>query len=246
MKKFQDHFSDHAFAYAKNRPTYPEAMVEWLSRKVPDKSCVWDCATGNGQVAELLSRYFDSVIATDASREQIAAARPVKGVEFRVAPAETSGLRDHSITLITVAQALHWFDIDRFYEEARRVLVENGILAVWCYELCSVIESVDRLLLDFYKSDINSYWPPERTFIEGKYEEISFPFNELEVPRFKMELKWSADQMLAYLRTWSAVKGYQIEHKEDPVTSIESDLKEAWGCDLQRVRWPLNMKVARI
>jgi len=103
-----------------------------------------------------MSRYFERVIGTDASLRQIEAARPQDGIEYRVAPAEDSGLPAESIGLVTVAQALHWFDIGKFFGEAQRVLVPNGVLSFWCYGLCSVADGLDDLLAEIY-SFVNEY-----------------------------------------------------------------------------------------
>ncbi len=137
--QFHDHFSGVANRYADFRPHYPAALFDWLATLVPKDSLVWDCAAGNGQASYDLATRFAHVIATDASKEQIASATPHPKVEFRVAPAEQSGLADGSAGLITVAQAVHWFDLDRFWVEAKRVLKGGGLLAFWGYtwRLCS-------------------------------------------------------------------------------------------------------------
>src|SRR5689334_24821176 len=114
---FHDHFSSVANRYADFRPHYPAALFDYLATLVPQNSTVWDCACGNGQASHDLATRFAKVIATDASKEQIASAKPNPKVEFRVALAEQSGLPDHSAELITIAQAIHWFDFDKFYAE---------------------------------------------------------------------------------------------------------------------------------
>ena len=158
---FQDHFSGFANRYADFRPHYPAALFDYFATLVPRNSLVWDCACGNGQATLDLAQRFDRVVATDASREQIASATPHPKVEFRVAPAEQSGLPDGSIGLITVAQALHWFDLERFYAEAKRVLSPGGALAVWAYGI-NVVEGdgVNQLVQDFYANIVGPYWPP--------------------------------------------------------------------------------------
>src|SRR5213594_4767762 len=125
---FHDHFSAVANRYADFRPHYPAELFDYLGALVPRNSVVWDCACGNGQATLDLAARFHRVVATDASREQVAAATPHANVEYRVAPAEKSGLPDESVALITVAQALHWFDLERFYAEAKRVLSPTGVL----------------------------------------------------------------------------------------------------------------------
>src|SRR5216110_2684818 len=126
--KFKDHFSGQAVEYAKFRPHYPGELFEYLTSISPRHELAWDCATGNGQAAVGLARHFDSVIATDASAQQIASAELNDRISYRVAPAEASGIDSASVDLTLAAQALHWFDIDRFFREAKRVSRKNGVL----------------------------------------------------------------------------------------------------------------------
>jgi len=196
---FKDHFSGHAASYAEARPTYPQELFRFLAELSPAHDCAWDCATGNGQAAGALSAYFDRVVATDASAQQIREARANDHVEYRVAPAEGSGLAPDSIGLITVAQALHWFDIDQFFKEAQRVLLPAGVLAVWCYGHCSVAAEVDGLLRDIYTS-VDDYWPPERDIVESKYSDIVLPLAEIACPSYALKTEWTVQQMMAYIR----------------------------------------------
>src|SRR5690606_4114436 len=68
---FEDHFSQIAASYAQYRPQYPPTLYAYLAQNAPGRALAWDCATGNGQAALGLAAYFDQVIATDASAEQI-------------------------------------------------------------------------------------------------------------------------------------------------------------------------------
>ena len=173
---FHDHFSGVANRYADFRPHYPVALFDHLATLVPQGSAVWDCACGNGQATLDLAARFNRIIATDASREQIASAMPHPKVEYRVAPAAQSGLPDQSVALVTVAQALHWFDFDRFYAEVRRVLTPNGVIAVWAYGINTVEgDDTNQLVQDFYSKTVGPYWPPERRFVEEGYRTIPFP-----------------------------------------------------------------------
>src|ERR1043166_9820982 len=143
---FKDHFSAQASDYAKFRPGYPSELFEYLGSVAPSRTLAWDCATGNGQAAVELAEVFDRVIATDASEKQIANAQPDARVEYRVAPAENSGLESGTVDLIMVAQALHWFDLPRFYDEARRVLKPNGALAASAYRFFHIAPEIDELV----------------------------------------------------------------------------------------------------
>ena len=121
-RQFKDLFSGKSKEYASSRPKYPKVLFEFLVGLVPRRNLAWDCATGNGQAAVCLSEYFEQVIASDASKEQIANAQQRNNIRYEVFPAERTNLADSSVDLISIAQALHWFDLDDFYKEAKRVL----------------------------------------------------------------------------------------------------------------------------
>lgn len=188
--------------------------------------------------------FFERVIATDASASQIAEAEPQEKLEFRQATAEHSGLDDDSVDLITVAQALHWFDIANFFTEARRVLRTGGLLAFWCYARNRVNSDCDPIISRMF-AIVEDFWPPERAIVENNYRDISMPFEELVAPSFDMSVLWTADDMLGYFRTWSASQRYMKEHRADPVARIESDLRLAWGAQRREVRWPLSLRLGR-
>jgi len=245
---FKDHFSGNSADYASYRPGYPAGLFAWLARQVPNLCCAWDCATGSGQAAQGLAGYFQSVVATDASADQIAQAHPHPGVAYRVAPAEASGLPAASVDLVVVAQAAHWFDLAAFYAEARRVLVPGGGLALWCYERLSVDEAVDEVVADFYDGELATFWPPERRHVESGYRELPFPFHEVAVPAFAMEACWRLDQLMGYFATWSAVKAYRRERNCDPLPALRARLEERWlgrGVSLatpKTIKWPLSLR----
>jgi SAM-dependent methyltransferase len=241
---FKDHFSGHADSYAAYRPGYPDELFEFLADCCDSRQHAWDCATGNGQTAVRLAPFFEHVTATDASAAQIDAARAQAKIEYRVATAEDSGLAGRSADLITVAQALHWFHIERFFDEAERVLVPGGVLAVWSYELCTVHAAADAVVLGLYRK-VDAYWPPERHLVEDGYRGIELPMPAVAGPAFEMKARWTADSMLGYLRTWSACQRYLRDRGADPVSAVETDLRAAWGGGEREVRWPLALKTGR-
>jgi ubiquinone/menaquinone biosynthesis C-methylase UbiE len=244
-QQFHDHFSGVANRYADFRPLYPAALFDYLATLAPRNAVVWDCACGNGQASFDLAARFDRVIATDASKEQIASARPHPQIEFRVAPAEQSGLPDQSVALITVAQALHWFDFGRFYAEVNRVLAPNGVIAVWAYGINTVEgDAANQLIQDFYWKTVGPYWPPEREFIEEGYRTIPFPFTEIAAPLFRMEAQWKRDQLLGYFSTWSATSRYVKANGHNPVASLDAELRRVWpDGEARRVVWPLSVRI---
>jgi len=244
---FSDHFSGHASDYAKYRPNYPAELFRWLADISPSTGLAWDCACGNGQAAVALAQYFDLVIATDASANQISNASPADNVDYRVGVAEQSGLEANSVDLITVAQALHWFDLDAFFREAKRVLQPGGILAVWSYGLTSVDPEIDAIVQHLYDDLVGPYWPTERRLVETGYADIAFPFHPIAAEEFSMQADWTLDELAGYLRTWSAVKRYVADKDSDPVLEVEPALNNAWGERQSRkaIRWPLNLRVSR-
>lgn len=246
--KFKDHFSGQAADYAQFRPRYPEALFRYLSALAPSRGTAWDCATGNGQAAVALAAHFERVIATDASGTQIANAEPHEGVEYRTAPAEQSGIASGSVGLVTVAQALHWFDIPAFVDEAKRVLQPRGIIACWTYNLLSVTREIDALVQEFYATTTGPFWPPEREIVEAGYQTIDFPFDEVTPPPFQMQTLWTVEQLLGYLRTWSATQKFIAARGFDPVSLLGDELREHWQPpeSARLVTWPLSMRVGRV
>ena len=248
---FADHFSKQANSYAAFRPTYPDALGAYLASLIPPGSSptqVWDCATGSGQAATMLARHFDRVIATDASAAQISRAEACDRVDYRVAPADASGLPDHSCDVITVAQAAHWFDLPAFYGEARRVLKPGGVIAVWCYALVqSGHPGLDAALLDLQCERLGSYWPTGRELVEDHYRSLPFPFPTIEAPSFEMVAQWTSADLLGFLGSWSAVARCRELERKDPLEPFAADLPLVWPEDQPtiEVRWPLYLKVGR-
>jgi SAM-dependent methyltransferase len=246
--KDKDHFSGHADCYEAFRPTYPNALFEYLASLCPVHDLAWDCATGNGQAAVPLAAYFHRVIATDASAKQIEQANGPDNIQFTVAGADSAPIDDGSADLVTVAQALHWFDIPRFYAEVSRVGRPGGILAVWCYQLQAITPEIDALVHHLYSDTVGADWPPERRLVEEGYRTIAFPFEELTSPPFQMQHSWNLERLRGYLSSWSSTQRYRARTGQDPLELIEAELETAWG-DPARERdviWPLHLRVGRI
>ena len=215
---------------------------------MPRRRVVWDCGTGNGQAAKDLARYFDRVIATDASAAQLSNAIPVRNVEYRVAKAESSGLADRSVDATTVAQALHWFELEPFYAEVRRVTVPGGILAAWSYGSASAGEDIESLLRGLEDGTLAGYWDDRRRLVDEGYRTVAFPFPEIATPVMQLRKEWTLSQLGGYLRSWSAVAKFVQERGQDPVAPVLEQLGKHWGSPdrTRTVTWPLAIRVGRI
>jgi ubiquinone/menaquinone biosynthesis C-methylase UbiE len=245
---FKDHFSRLASEYSAFRPTYPSAIFEYLAKLCSEHRTAWDCACGSGQATLSLAERFDSVIGTDASEQQVEAASAHPKVTYRVATAAHSGLPAGSVDLVTVAQALHWFDLEPFYGEVQRVLKESGVLAVWTYGAVHVEgQEINQLMQEFYRETVGPYWPAERRLVDEGYRSLAFPFAELSAPPFSMEEQWNLPRLMGYLRTWSATARYVDAKGVDPVEALEKKLSPVWqdATSVRRISWPLAMRVGR-
>ncbi len=243
-----DHFTRVAGQYATFRPSYPDALFDWLARIAPRHGLAWDCGAGSGQATASLAARFGQVLATDISAAQLDAAPRLANVSYRVASAEGSGLPDRAADLVTVAQAMHWFYLPQFYAEVRRVLRPQGVIAVWGYNRLRIDHAeVQRIVDHFYEETIGSYWPPERVHVETGYRNLPFPFARIDAPAFALRQDWTRAHLLGYLRSWSAVGRFKATNGYDPVDTLESEIAPHWEEGMVRlVEWPLFLHVGRV
>lgn len=237
----KDLFSAQSELYQQARPTYPQAVVQALLKYVPERDIAWDCGAGSGQFTQLLVPYFHQIVATDLSANQLQQAPDFENVDYRVQAAEHSGFPAQYFDLITVAQAIHWFDFDAFYTEVKRTLKPDGVFAVVGYALIQVKDkTLNEAIQNLYQTTLQGYWDAERHYIDEHYRSIPFPFHEIAMPEFKIELRWSFQQLLDYLYTWSAVKHYIERNGVDPVSAL-ADLSSP--AQLFDITFPVLLRV---
>jgi SAM-dependent methyltransferase len=243
------HFRTQAKLYAEYRPDYPAALFEFIASAAPDHKLAWDCATGNGQAAIGLAAHFERVIATDVSPEQIAQAKLDQRIEYRVAPAESSGLSDRCADTVSITQALHWLDMPRFYEEVQRVAKPGGLFVATVYS-DPVLDhpDLDHILHNYNKVIVGPYWPPERKIVDEAYANIPFPFNEVKTPVLTMERSWSLPELAGYLRSWSATVRYTKQNGIDPVLNLEAEMHSVWKdlSERRTLHWPFTIRAGRV
>ncbi len=245
--QFKDHFSKQSDTYVKFRPTYPDEIFSFLASLCPEHNLAWDCATGNGQAANGLTKYFKRIIATDASETQLSNAMQNEKIEYKNALAEDSGIPSVSVDLITVAAAVHWFDHDKFYKEVNRVLKPNGVIAAWTYNNPTVNPAVDAVMEKLHQGVLREYWPKESWLVINRYKDIPFPFERIQTPDFYCTKQMDLEGMEGHYLSWSATQRYIDATGKNPVDEVRKELTQAWGnpSEVKTVTWHLTFLVGR-
>lgn len=248
MNNVKDIFSQQAAGYAQYRPSTPQELYDHLLGLVKGFDMAWDCGTGNGQAAIVLAGHFKTVYATDISKKQLDNAVQAPNIIYKLERAEQTSLPADSVDLITVAQAIHWFDFGPFYSEVQRVAKDGAIIAAWTYILLQVDNGpIDEIVNNIYVDILGPYWDKERKYVDERYQTIPFPFEELEVPVCYNRVSWTAEQLKGYLNTWSSAGHFKAKHGHSPVDLIAEQLEKHWKSnELKEVIFPIFMRIGRI
>lgn len=219
------------------------SLFQGLAEHVPSTGLAWDVACGTGQATSALALLFDKVIGTDLSQSQLENAVQRDNILYVQCSSEAEprllgeklGILPASVDLITVAQALHWFDLEKFYANAKHFLKPNGILSVWGYTWPIFIESpkLTELMEEVATVVLGPYWDPKHRLVEDRYRNISFPFSQtvraINAPFDHMDVQWSITDMLGYIASWSAYQTAVKQTGADPLLSIRDRLVSVWG-----------------
>jgi len=242
----KDIFSAQSELYARYRPTYPPDLFEFILKQVSERNMAWDCATGNGQTAKDLAPFFTKVMATDISQHQLSNAINIPNVFYSVQAAEHTDFEDNSFDLVTVSQALHWFDFDHFYKELVRVTRSGGWLATWMYGGMTVSPQIDSIKQDFHKNILGPYWDPERILVDTNYATIPFPLKEIPCPLFSLNAEWDLDDIRGYFNTWSAVQKFMQDKGYNPTDEIMEKIARHWPNEKMTIRFPLYLRMGQV
>ncbi len=246
-KPSTDHFSAVAGEYATHRPGYPTELARALAEASPETGSVWEVGCGSGQLTFRLASRFRRVWATDLSRSQLAQAPPLAGVLYVAARAEECPLSGASVDLIVAAQAAHWFDLDSFYAEVRRVARPGALLALVSYGLMRISPEVDRVVHRFHQETLAPHWPPERRHVDAGYRTLPFPFPRVTMPALECRVEWSLERFLGYVETWSGVGRLVADGGAAELAALRREVTLAWGDPSQRpIRWPLHILSGRV
>ena len=243
----KDNFSTQADVYAKYRPQYPDTLFEYIMSFVKEKNLAWDCGTGNGQTAKELSKYFDKVYATDISSKQIEHAAKKSNINYVVEPAEKTSLKNNTVDLVTVSQALHWFNFEKFYAEVKRVAKPTAVIAVWTYSLLQTDPVTDTLIHDYHFKTLEKYWDEERKYVDDGYKTIPFPFKKIDNPEFFIELNWNTEDLEGYFNTWSALQKFIKVNNYNPVPDLMKEIKLNWlATEYRKIIFPIHIKLGYV
>jgi ubiquinone/menaquinone biosynthesis C-methylase UbiE len=242
----KDNFSSQADVYAKYRPSYPSPLFEFINDQVMQKTMAWDCATGNGQSAKELAKTFATVYATDISQKQIDNAYQLANIIYSIQPAEQTSFDNSSFDLVTVSQALHWFNFDKFYAEVRRVGKPGSWLSVWMYSLLRINPEIDKLVDSYHYEKMAGYWDAERKYVDANYSTVPFPFEEINTPVFSIEYYWTISELEGYFNTWSALQKFIKINNHNPVPELIQSIMPHWKQEAVKIVFPLHMRMGRV
>lgn len=222
---------------------YPKELFIFIASLVESHENAWDCATGNGQAAIGLAGYFSRVEATDISEEQISNAFSAENINYSVQPGESTTFDDNQFDIVNVAQALHWFDFTKYWDEVARVLKPNGAFVAFSYAWPQINEEVDQALEKYIRMIIEPYWAPNNKLAWETYRSLELPFNPVAAPKINLENHWNLNQFLDYIHTWSATRRCMGDIGHDFFEVARREFETLWGDPKQEkvVKNPLTI-----
>lgn len=125
-------FTETVDDYARYRPSYPEALVDWVLERtrLGPGARVLDLGCGTGISSRLFASRGLEVIGVDPNPAMLKRAEQAGGGPRYVrGEALATGLAAHSVDLVIIAQAFHWFYGEPVLAELGRVLAPGGACA---------------------------------------------------------------------------------------------------------------------
>jgi ubiquinone/menaquinone biosynthesis C-methylase UbiE len=187
-------YSKKAIIYANSRPDYaPGAFTAFQNvAKLPRQSVVLDVGSGTGMLTRHLLHHFDTVYALEPTQEM----RKVAEKDLNDHPgfhslngmAEDIPLPDHSVDLVTVGQAIHWFQPVAALAEFQRVAQPNTWLLL--AHIKSLDETLNKAIGEIFKDEygclpLDEHPPSNQVpnsfyFADGKHDTLQFPHTSEE------------------------------------------------------------------
>jgi len=224
---------DKGANYALYRPDYPQnlynVVFDYTRKTRPEFERALDVGCGTGQVTSKLCAVFKQVVGTDISTKQLEAAHKAGNIEYITCSAENITQSSNTFDLITVAQALHWFKLEQFYAEVKRLLKPGGVLAVWVYGLVEVEnKEANDIIKKLHWETVGNYWDFDRKWLCDLYPNFHMPLKDFESHKLSIDKSMTLADFVRYIDTWSALKTYREKHTDDPLIQLEKDLLAAY------------------
>ncbi|KAK1422025.1 hypothetical protein QVD17_24866 [Tagetes erecta] len=256
-------FVKQAKQYSEARPRYPPEMFDFIASKTPCHDVAWDVGTGNGQAATSLVSIYKSVVATDTSKKQLEFAPKLSNIRYECTSPNMSMSEleekigpESSVDLVTVAQALQWFDLDTFYNQVKWILKKpSGVIAVWCYTLPNIDDEVDLVLQKSYMESKSYLVGLAREMIEDKFANIKFPFDPVagcdHTGPFEFQTKklMTLDELFTFIRSASPYQTAREQGVELLNDGVIEEFKRAWKEDAncqKNVVFPVYLRIGKL
>ncbi|PYH92364.1 S-adenosyl-L-methionine-dependent methyltransferase [Aspergillus ellipticus CBS 707.79] len=232
-----------AKAYVHGRPDYDrklyDAVLQYHTSTNGQTDTVVDLGCGPGNVARALAPHFTHALGLDPSPGMVESARAQGGVSatsepirYELSTAEDFGchlsppVADHSVDLIVAANAAHWFDMDRFWATAARVLKPGGSVIVWttgelrCHPDMPNCAAIQTALDHMQNTELMPYFNPGNILVRTRYAGLVLPWQlETPVPEF--------DQKTFVHRNWDVGEGFDNELPEVDLDRYETIMDTA-------------------
>ena len=195
-------FGSRAEEYERGRPGWPADAIARLIERF-DARTVLDLAAGTGKLTRVLVEHADEVIAAepvDGMRHVLE--RRVPAAHVVNATAEAIPLGDESVDAVFVAEAFHWFDLDRAPAEIARVLRPGGGLAVLWNRPGPPLDWVDEIYEILKAHRIEHGMGPDKVPWQEAIEAV---FGPLEVEVFEQDHVTDRERLIAELSSHSSI-----------------------------------------
>lgn len=214
--------------YFKNRPRYPKELYQLIHKSSKDHQIAWDCACGNGQAAIDLVPYFSRIEATDINENQLKHSFQHEKISYSLQKSEKTNFPSRYFDAVCAAQCLHWFDLEEYFIEVKRVLKKQGLFACWGYSFFQIEDTLDAIIDSTLLKVIDPYWSENNRILHRRYADVRFPFKPIHGPEIRMTMNWDLNQFTSYLETWSAVKLYHERTSDSLIENVRQMLKKHW------------------
>lgn len=242
-----DFFQGNGQRYAEHRPNYPPSLAASLAELCVCRNFALDVGCGSGQLTHLLADHFENVLGIDSSSSQLDQAPPSGKTSYAQQSAESIDLSDSSVDLIVAAQSAHWFDLDGFYSEVRRLGSASSIIALICYGVPYIAHPVNTVFQRGYWQDVHAFWPRSRRHVEFGYADLFFPFDPIQFGKHECRQEMTVDGLINYIKTWSSFELACSEGHESNFLQYFELLKAACPDeDVFEVTWPITVRAGRI